>query len=403
MVILLVGDGPVVLETIGGFLAQRGHEVATAADGLAATATLSRCRDVGLVLAEVRMPKMDGLALLRHVRLQYPAVPVALITQFDDMDVAATAVREGAHDLLRIPVEPGDLLLLVERVERRRELEASIVAEHARLAHADRLVAIDALSAGIAHAIGRPSAMARANLRTLGRCRERMSPVLHRPIATGGEPEVLAIGDDLPSLTARMLSGAERVRDLVQGCAECAGAGGTGPRNSIDLETCIENAVALTAAETQGIRVKRQGTTAVVRGSAADLSAVFSHLLRNAAHALRGVIEPCITIEVQAVVARAARVSVYDNGPGVPALLRERIFDPLFTTGEPGQSLGLGLPICRGILAAHGGNLACEPAPAGGACFVVELPIAADPRWAKACPSKMWQPPSPSIAPPSTG
>jgi C4-dicarboxylate-specific signal transduction histidine kinase len=66
---------------------------------------------------------------------------------------------------------------------------------------------------------------------------------------------------------------------------------------------------------------------------------------------------------------------VRDNGPGVPAALRERIFDPFFTTREPGEGTGLGLAIAFDILREHEGSLELDSPPGAGACFTLRLPL----------------------------
>jgi nitrogen-specific signal transduction histidine kinase/CheY-like chemotaxis protein len=76
--------------------------------------------------------------------------------------------------------------------------------------------------------------------------------------------------------------------------------------------------------------------------------------------------------------ARVARISITDDGPGVPAEHQDRLFVPFFTTKEPGEGTGLGLPVSFGIVAAHGGHMRYEPAPGRGATFIIELPLAAD-------------------------
>ena len=64
--------------------------------------------------------------------------------------------------------------------------------------------------------------------------------------------------------------------------------------------------------------------------------------------------------------------SVHDNGPGLTPEVRERLFQPFFTTKERGT--GLGLPVVQAIVHNHGGRISCAAAPEGGAAFVVELP-----------------------------
>ena len=72
---------------------------------------------------------------------------------------------------------------------------------------------------------------------------------------------------------------------------------------------------------------------------------------------------------------RFVEVSVSDQGPGVPAADRERVFEPYVQAGESRRGgLGLGLAICRRLAEAHGGAIGVEPAPSGGARFAFTLP-----------------------------
>ena len=63
-----------------------------------------------------------------------------------------------------------------------------------------------------------------------------------------------------------------------------------------------------------------------------------------------------------------------DTGPGIPLPLQGRIFEPFFTTKPPGVGTGLGLPLCRGIVEAHGGTLEVTSTLGAGATFRLSLP-----------------------------
>jgi signal transduction histidine kinase len=69
---------------------------------------------------------------------------------------------------------------------------------------------------------------------------------------------------------------------------------------------------------------------------------------------------------------------VIDHGPGIPVADHERIFDEFFRLGAPtdGQGTGVGLAIVRALVLANRGAVRCEETPAGGATFVLNLPIA---------------------------
>jgi len=71
----------------------------------------------------------------------------------------------------------------------------------------------------------------------------------------------------------------------------------------------------------------------------------------------------------------SVRISITDDGPGIPEENLSWIFDPFFTTKEAGKGTGLGLSICHGIVTEHGGQIYAKSQPGKGATFVVELPI----------------------------
>lgn len=110
-----------------------------------------------------------------------------------------------------------------------------------------------------------------------------------------------------------------------------------------------------------------------VAGRAGDLNQVWTNLIRNACEAA-GPGKP-LRVEARREGAEAV-VRVIDRGPGIPAGLRERVFDLNYTskTGRENFGLGLGLSITRSLVAAHGGRIELSDTPGGGATFAVRLP-----------------------------
>ena len=73
--------------------------------------------------------------------------------------------------------------------------------------------------------------------------------------------------------------------------------------------------------------------------------------------------------------ANGPTISVIDNGPGIPADQRERIFEPFVRLPRsPRSGTGLGLAIARRTIESHGGTITCDPSPSGGARFTLRLP-----------------------------
>ena len=107
-----------------------------------------------------------------------------------------------------------------------------------------------------------------------------------------------------------------------------------------------------------------------------QIEQAFSNLLRNACEALQGRAQRRIAIGATQS-GEEIVVRIEDSGPGLPGDALERVFEPDFTTKTTG--LGLGMPICKTIVEAHGGRIWAENLTAGGAAFNVALPAADQP------------------------
>ena len=105
------------------------------------------------------------------------------------------------------------------------------------------------------------------------------------------------------------------------------------------------------------------------------LGQIFMNLMINAAQACGDVEGAEIRIRRE-LRARDLVLWVEDNGPGVPAALREQIFDPFFTTKPLSEGTGLGLAISRALAERMGGDLSVGEASGGGAAFMLRLPRA---------------------------
>ncbi|HET9553954.1 MAG TPA: ATP-binding protein [Anaeromyxobacteraceae bacterium] len=257
-------------------------------------------------------------------------------------------------------------LVEARRAEERRRREAQErAALEKRLAQADRLGSLGTLAAGVAHEINNPLTYVRANLELLG----EVLAGLALP------PEVAAeVGDAL----ADARTGADRIRHVVQGLQAFVtprDAGG-GP---VALPDVVDRAAALVMNELRHrARFEREDAASPpVRGEAGRLVQLVVNLLMNAiqaipagqgdAHAIR------VTTRAEA---GLAVLEVRDTGRGMPPEVLPRVFDPFFTTRDPGAGSGLGLPVCHAIASAHGGDIELESEPGRGTLVRVKLPAA---------------------------
>ena len=114
----------------------------------------------------------------------------------------------------------------------------------------------------------------------------------------------------------------------------------------------------------------------LVLGDPQQLEQVFLNIVNNALRAMTTAHQHG-RLEVKTRgLENSVRITFADDGPGIPADILHRVFEPFFTTTAPGEGTGLGLSICHGIVQEHGGHIAIESARQGGCVLEVELPLA---------------------------
>jgi len=199
--ILLVDDEVDLRSSLGQVLREEGHAVDVAADGEAAIARLA-ARPFHLVVSDVRLPKLDGLALLRRVRRDFPTTEVLLMTAYGSIGDAVSAMKDSAVDYLTKPFDIDDLVTAIGRVDARRRLHE----ENAR-ARADA---------------GAPPEA--APLALLGRCPAVVQLVEKIDTIADTQAAVLLTGDSGTGkeLVARMLHDRSRRRDQPLVVVNCA-------------------------------------------------------------------------------------------------------------------------------------------------------------------------------------
>ena len=117
--ILLVDDEPDLRVSLGEVLREEGHAVDLASDGEAAMACLAS-QPFHLVISDVRLPKLDGLTLLRRIRRDFPSTEVLLMTAYGSIGDAVTAMKDNAVDYLTKPFDISALVTAVEQIDGRR-------------------------------------------------------------------------------------------------------------------------------------------------------------------------------------------------------------------------------------------------------------------------------------------
>jgi signal transduction histidine kinase len=234
-----------------------------------------------------------------------------------------------------------------------------------QLRHADRLITIGRLAAGVAHELGTPLNV------------------------IAGRAKMLRRGDVDPSVAQEYLIAisqqAERTTSIIRQLMDFARR--RGPRMTrADLRAVVHAITKLVEplARRKQIEVRARSTDAVVaRGDAAQVEQVLSNLVVNAIQACgeRGTVEVSWGIAEKnlhgsgTTTARCAFVRVSDDGHGMDQETMQHVFEPFFTTKDVGQGTGLGLSVAHGIVQDHGGEIGVESTPGAGSSFTVFLPL----------------------------
>jgi PAS domain S-box-containing protein len=241
-----------------------------------------------------------------------------------------------------------------EEHERLRQLESD-------LAHMNRLSMMGELAASLAHEITQPIAAARNNARAALNFLDQQPPDLGEVWEALG----CVVGDaDRAGLIV------DRIRDHIKKAP---------PRkHRFDLNEAINEVIVLARSAIAENRVSVQTRLterlAPVEGDRVQLQQVIMNLILNAAEAMRAVDEGAreLLISTEQSRTNGVLVAVRDSGPGIDPEHIERVFEAFYTTKSSG--VGMGLSICRSIIAAHGGRLWADANAPRGATFQFTLP-----------------------------
>jgi signal transduction histidine kinase len=270
--------------------------------------------------------------------------------------------------------------------ERTEELKRA----HARLLQQEKMASIGQLAAGVAHEINNPLGFIYSNLQTMDKYVTRFMEMLDFysnaiPETTGKEAlaescrrkweelKLDVVCADVFDLIRQSLVGAQRVKKIVSDLKAFSHVDEVGECRA-ELNDEIDKTINVLGHEMP------EGTD-IIRNYAplpgfvckpALLCQVFLNLLLNAFQARRNGLRLVIATMHDG---DNIRISFADNGPGIPDELKNRIFEPFYTTRGVGSGAGMGLTVAYDIVAAYGGTIEVNCPEEGGAVFMITLPV----------------------------
>ncbi len=241
-----------------------------------------------------------------------------------------------------------------------RHAEREIARQREALHQSEKLNALGSLLAGVAHELNNP-----------------LSVVVGRAIMLEGEIADAGVRDKIGKIRQAAERGARIVKTFLAIARQQPPE-----RKPVALNGVLEAAVELMG---YGLRTADITLTLDLDPELPELSAdadqlaqVFTNLMANAQQALLEVAPPrrlAITTRWTRTPG-TAHITFTDNGPGIPEAVRSRIFEPFYTSKPVGVGTGIGLSFSYGVIVAHGGRIALESPPTGGAHFIITLPLA---------------------------
>jgi two-component system NtrC family sensor kinase len=268
--------------------------------------------------------------------------------------VEVTARAETAGEAGQVHLEA-----LVRDVSERKKMDDQSRDLYQQLVQAEKMAALGQTISGVAHELNNP-------LATILSWAERLTEKPLDDAARRGVDVILGEAERAARIVRNLLTFARKRQST---------------RSLIDLNEVVRETLALRAYE------QRVSNIDTITALASGLPRVFAdphqvqqvllNLVINAEHAMisangRGslVIRTWHDPDRDSVV-----LEVTDDGPGVAPDVKSKIFDPFFTTKEVGKGTGLGLTVAYAIVQEHGGRIRVDSPPAGGAAFVIELPV----------------------------
>src|SRR6266699_758930 len=384
--ILIVDDDTALLEALPQalYLRLKAVKVDTCDSAQAAIEQIGEY-EYAAIVSDIKMPGMDGLALLAKIQELRPDTPTLLITGHGEHQLAVQALRGGAYDLIQKPIERDYLVAALQRAVqtyqlRRRVLEQQLALElHAR--SLERMVqkrtselveanaAKDKFLTIVSHELKTPLTSLKG-----------MTQLLRRQVGRPDAAKVVGVGlADMERSIRRM---EVLVNDLLDSSLIETNMFVLHRKRCDLVELCRHLIDEYTAGYGPALTFEVPGEPIEVEIDADRISQVILNLLSNARkYSPKG--SP-ITITLQQA-GYEATASVRDMGVGIPPETLSNIFEQFYRVpgvevqDGPHTGLGLGLYISRKIVERHGGHIDVQSVPGHGSIFCIVLPLYVDP------------------------
>ncbi|MBN1669915.1 MAG: PAS domain S-box protein [Kiritimatiellae bacterium] len=269
-------------------------------------------------------------------------------------------------------------------ITQRKEAEAEAEFQRQQLVQADKMVALGTLVSGVAHEVNNPAHFIMLNAPVLSKIYRQTTPIIDEHVAEHGDFRVGArswseMRETIPRLLDGILNGARRIKGIVDDLKGFARREPAQTSPDVDLNAVVRAALGLLQSSikrsTRVFRVEYGRSLPPLTANARQLEQVVINLVQNACEALTNKEQAIRVATRYDRKARLVKVSVRDEGRGIPDAALNRVLDPFFTTKQDCGGTGLGLSVSARIVQRHGGKLEFKSKEGEGTTAVLSLPL----------------------------
>jgi two-component system, NtrC family, sensor kinase len=274
-----------------------------------------------------------------------------------------------------------------EIISQKNQLEQALgelKSTQAQLIQSEKMASLGELTAGIAHEIQNPLNF----VNNFSEVSKELIDEMNTELDKGDIAEAKAIAADVKQNLEKINHHGKRADAIVKGMLQHSRSS-SGRKEPTDINALCDEYLRLAY---HGLRAKDSSFNAKFEGRfdssigsisvmPQEMGRVLLNLINNAFYAVNERkknagegYEPLVTVSTRKL-GDKIEISVADNGTGIPDKVKEKIFQPFFTTKPTGQGTGLGLSLSYDIVKAHGGELRMETKEGEGSAFVIQLPV----------------------------
>jgi len=355
-----------------------------------------------LVFVDYDMPGMDGLAVVRALRADADLadMPVVMVSGVEEKEIRLEALKRGANDFLAKPVDPIELRARTANMLRLRRRSLEVADSNRRLAEAreraeqaltdlhsakdqliqtEKLAALGALVAGVAHEINTPVGNALTSVTWIAdHIASLTADLKQNRLRRSDLEEFLAEG---AAVAALVRANVERTARIIQAFKQIAAEGETDLPRRYRLRDQLEDLYIAFSGELarNGARLSVDcPEEAELVAPPGVVARILMQLVQNAAtHAFADRTAGSVRLSVRERPDGGTILVVADNGVGMDPATADRLFEPFFTTARGAGHIGLGMATVHNLVVrALGGEIAVATRPGDGTIVTLTLPPA---------------------------